>query len=195
MWLWNVSSCLAEELRKCRLEAGRSVLTVHASAVALQLPSGLFPERFPLSTLVMSPSYYSPTSRQSKFQRSSWSPRWRQALQLPRHCQQHRAQNIGERDRASHGWTPGGWTCTTAQKPDTEIITTSLMKSHEGFNKITALDCHSWIVTNTPPSCTQVAFNYFKFAKARASPTSQHTAISPEMLKSGGKQEQKPYAG
>lgn len=147
----------------------------------------------------MSPSYQLPHIKTIQISQSDWSQVWEQALHPPRpiqHCQQHRAWNAGERDGASHGWTPGGWTLMTAQKPDTEIIITSLMKSHEGFNNITALDCRSWIVTNTPPWCTQVAFNYFKFAKAWASATSlQHTGISPETLKSGGKQEQNPYAG
>jgi len=66
----------------------------------------------------------------------------------------------------------------TAQKPDTELITTSLMKSYKGFNKTTALDCHSWIVTNTSPWWTQVALKHFTFAKVWAATTSiKHTGI------------------
>lgn len=161
---------------RCRLEAASSPSTL------LLLPCNcvqdFFLRGFPYLHQRCCLLTNSATSRQSKFHKTIGAKGGDKLCIPTQHCQQHRAWNAGERDGASHGWTPGGWTCVTAQKPDTEIITISLMRSHEGFNKITALDCRSWIVTNTPPWCTQAAFNYFKFAKAWASTTSlKHTGI------------------
>lgn len=44
-------------LQESQVQAGSSILTKHTSALTLQLRSGLFPERFPLSTPAMLPSY------------------------------------------------------------------------------------------------------------------------------------------
>lgn len=117
--------------------------------------------------------------------------------------------NARKGDRESCTGTLGGWTHRimwweeTNHSPSTARVhkapspscdspgiwcrgkSTSPTKPRGGFIKITALDGHSWTVTNTPASHTQAASTTWL----------QHTGISPGMLKSGGKQEQNLHAG